>query len=328
MNDLITVIIPVYNVEKYINSTLESICGQTYQNLQILLINDGSTDRSFEKCQEWEKKDSRIKAYTQENQGVAKTRNRGIRLAEGKYVMFLDADDWVEPHMLEILYDLAEADEANVACCLLREETTQETESSQEEEKKNIDFNKYRIIHGKNKTESGLALLAVWGPVCKLYRRDLIKDICFEEYKVAEDLLFNTNVICSEKFEKATLIEYPFYHYMIYQGSAMKQEFQEKYLDAMKVEELCYRKLTEISPEFAEINLIGCSVSRVFEKYAELSPEKKKQYKKEFRVCKKFAKEHKKELLQTKNRHRKISGWLKVYVPDLYLWTLSQRLRG
>ena len=100
----------------------------------------------------------------------------------------------------------------------------------------------------------------MWGLRCKLYRKDLIENIQFEEYKVAEDLLFNTNVVCSEKFERASLIQYPFYHYMIYAGSAMKQEFQDKYLEAMRVEELCYEKLTKISPEFADINLIGCSV--------------------------------------------------------------------
>ena len=148
MNDLITIVVPVYNVEKYLPHTLESICGQTYTNLQILLIDDGSTD------------------------------------------------DWVEADMLESLYRLAEADHADVACCLLREE-------NQLEEKDNCTITERTIIHGKNKTESGLALLTVWGPVCKLYRKDLIENIQFEEYKVAEDLLFNTNVVCSEKFERA-----------------------------------------------------------------------------------------------------------------------------
>ena len=281
MNDLITIVVPVYNVEKYLPHTLESICGQTYTNLQILLIDDGSTDDSLAVCHKWARQDNRIQVYEQENQGVARTRNKGIQLATGKYVMFLDADDWVEADMLESLYRLAEADHADVACCLLREE-------NQLEEKDNCTITERTIIHGKNKTESGLALLTVWGPVCKLYRKDLIENIQFEEYKVAEDLLFNTNVVCSKKFERASLIQYPFYHYMIYAGS----------------------------------------VSRVFEKYAALSPKKKKQYKAEFKYCKKFAREHKNALLQTKDRHRKISGWLKVYIPDFYLWTLSRRMRG
>lgn len=202
MNDLITIVVPVYNVEKYLPHTLESICGQTYTNLQILLIDDGSTDDSLAVCHKWARQDNRIQVYEQENQGVARTRNKGIQLATGKYVMFLDADDWVEADMLESLYRLAEADHADVACCLLREE-------NQLEETDNCTTTERTIIHGKNKTESGLALLTVWGPVCKLYRKDLIENIRFEEYKVAEDLLFNTNVVCSEKFERASLIQYP-----------------------------------------------------------------------------------------------------------------------
>lgn len=324
--DLITVVIPVYNAQKHIDRTLQSICGQTYENLQILLIDDGSADNSLALCREWEKKDKRIRVYTQENSGVSKTRNRGIALAGGKYLMFMDADDWAEPDMIRSLYELAEKDKADVSCCVLCEESVQQAERADitaVHEKA-----KSRIVHGKNKAESGLALLSVWGPVCKLYRTDLIAQMRFEEYEVAEDLLFNTNVICSEQFKRASLIPYPFYHYVIYEGSAMKQEFQEKYLEAMKVEEMCYEKLTKISPEFADINLIGCSVSRVFEKYAALSSKKRKLYKKQFRYAKQFAKEHKEALLHTKNRHRKISGWLKVYVPDLYLQTLAWRMRG
>jgi hypothetical protein len=98
-------------------------------------------------------------------------------------------------------------------------------------------------------------------------------------------------------------------------------------MEAMKVEELCYEKLTAISPRFADINLIGCSVSRVFEKYAALSRKEKKKYRADFRYCKRFAKQHKQALLGTTNRHRKLSGWVKIYVPDLYVWILGIRKR-
>lgn len=326
MTDIITIVIPVYNVEAYIDKTLKSVCGQTYEKLQIILIDDGSTDKSLAICEAWEKRDGRIQIYHQENKGVASARNRGIESAQGKYLMFIDADDWIEPDMLEVLYHMAENDQADVSCCMLREEAALDTEQtgSVTASKKNSS----KMTHGKDKIESGLILLSVWGPVCKLYRMDLIRDIRFEEYKVAEDLLFNTNVICSEKFEKATLIHYPFYHYVIYNGSAMKQGFQEKYIDAMSVEEICYNRLTAISEKFGDINLIGCSVSRVFEKYAALSLKEKKKYRNEFRYCKKFAKRQKRALLCTTDRHRKISGWLKVYVPDLYMWILTLRLRG
>lgn len=320
----ISVILPVYNVEKYIDCSLKSICGQTHQNLEILLIDDGSTDNSLQKCKEWAERDTRIRVYHQKNAGASAARNAGIELATGKYIMFMDADDWIEKRMLEVLYSMAESKHADAACCILQEDSDIPTD-----EQMNVPGreNEAKVTFCENKTESGLALLSVWGPVCKLYRKDVIGDCRFEDYKVAEDLLFNTKVICSEHFERCVLVEYPFYHYIIYPGSAMKQKFQDKYLVAMEVEKKCYDMLTTISDKFADINLIGCAVSRVFEKYAQLSSEERKEYKKDFKYCKRFAKKHKKELLSTSNKHRKISGALKVYVPDLYLLTLIKRYK-
>lgn len=330
--ELLTIVVPIYNVETYLTKTLYSLCNQTYRNLEILLIDDGSSDGSLAICSEWESKDARIKVYTQTNSGVSVARNRGIALATGKYLMFVDADDWIEPDMVEVLYNLAVKYDADVANCILKEETVDETE---------VLFKKYydsematmsrysdvKVTHFDTREESGLALLSVWGPVCKLYRTELVKTVRFDNYKVAEDLLFNTNIILAEGFAKVATIYYPFYHYVIYPGSAMKQEFQQKYLEAMKIEEVCYQKLTTISPKYADINLIGCSVSRVFEKYARLSKEGKKRFKEDFKYCKCFAKEHRRELLGTKNFHRKVSGMLKVYVPDLYIRILSRRYR-
>ena len=108
----------------------------------------------------------------------------------------------------------------------------------------------------------------------------------------------------------------------------MKQKLQQKYLTAMDVEKKCFDMLTSISPKFADINLIGCSVSRVFEKYAQLSKEERMLQKEAFISCKKFAKAHKKELLGGSGMHRKISGALKIYIPDIYLWLLIRRYRN
>lgn len=317
----ISIIVPVYNAEKYLDVALQSICGQTYKNLEIILVDDGSTDKSFEHCQEWEKKDERIIVHHQANAGASAARNKGLELATGKYVMFIDGDDWIEKNMIEVLYTEAERHQANVACCML-----QEDDEIEEEKRFNIcKYAPFDVEYFGNKVDSGLALLTVWGPVCKLYRRDVIDECRFEEYKVAEDLLFNSSVICSEKFHTAVLVKYPFYHYIIYPGSTMKQQFQEKYLTAMKVEKRCYDMLTAISMRFADINLIGCSVSRVFEKYAQLSAEERKTHSAEFKYCKKFAKAHVKQLLGGTNLHRKISGALKVFVPNIYLQMLIKR---
>ena len=269
MTDLISIIVPVYNVENLVEKTLHSICTQTYKNLQILLINAGSTDGSLAICKDWEQKDSRIRVYTQQNSGVAAARNRGMELAEGKYLMFVDADDWIEPKMLETLHELAETYHADVAGCRLQEETPEKQRNT--ELSVNYENAEKKIAHYNTKAESGLALLLVWGVFCKLYRKELVNEIRFEQYKVAEDLLFNTTVICSDGFQSVVTTDYPFYHYVIYPGSAMKQSFQKKYLDSMQVEAQCYEKLSAISEKYTDINLIGCSVIRVFEKYAVLS---------------------------------------------------------
>ena len=102
---LISVIIPVYNVEGFLQQCLESIVQQTYFNWEVVLINDGSPDESGEICKEWAKRDQRFRYYTQENKGLGPTRNRGVLLAAGEYVVFIDSDDWVEKTFLQALYD-------------------------------------------------------------------------------------------------------------------------------------------------------------------------------------------------------------------------------
>ena len=96
MKDLISVIVPVYNVEKYLNKCLDSIISQTYTNLEIILIDDGSTDNCGKICDEYASKDKRIKVIHKENAGVSSARNYGIQCATGDWIMFVDSDDWIE----------------------------------------------------------------------------------------------------------------------------------------------------------------------------------------------------------------------------------------
>lgn len=95
----ISVIIPVYNVEKYLNQCIDSIIGQTYQDLEIILINDGSTDKSGSICDAYAQRDKRIKVIHKQNEGQASARNHGLSVATGDYISFIDSDDWIEPHM-------------------------------------------------------------------------------------------------------------------------------------------------------------------------------------------------------------------------------------
>lgn len=108
MNDLISIVIPVYNTSKYLKQCLDSVINQSYNNLQIILVDDQSTDNSLEICRAYEKKDKRIEVITKINEGLGLTRNAGLKLVRGKYVAFLDSDDWFEINHIENLYELIE----------------------------------------------------------------------------------------------------------------------------------------------------------------------------------------------------------------------------
>lgn len=117
MQTLVSVIIPVYNSIAYLAQTLDSVCAQTCSNLEILLIDDGSTDGSGAVCDSYAKRDSRIRVVHQHNAGLTAAWKRGVSLAEGEYVGFVDSDDWIEPEMYETLYQSARKEEADIVCC-------------------------------------------------------------------------------------------------------------------------------------------------------------------------------------------------------------------
>ena len=103
-NELISIVVPIYNVEKYLRMCLDSILDQTYEHFECLLINDGSPDNSAEICREYVEKDARFRYFEKENGGLASARNLGIKYSKGKYISFIDSDDWVEPDYLEVLH--------------------------------------------------------------------------------------------------------------------------------------------------------------------------------------------------------------------------------
>lgn len=112
---LISIIIPVYNVERYLRECIDSIIAQTYKNLEIILVDDGSSDKSGEICDEYSKKDSRIKVIYKKNGGLSDARNVALDIAKGDYIGFIDSDDYIEKDMFQILYNLAEEYNAEIS---------------------------------------------------------------------------------------------------------------------------------------------------------------------------------------------------------------------
>lgn len=117
---LISIIVPVYMAEKYLNRCIESILCQTYKNFELILVDDGSPDTSGDLCDYWAGQDSRVKVIHKENGGASSARNCGLKIAKGKYIAFVDSDDWLEPNMYEQLYKLLEENKAQMAICGMR----------------------------------------------------------------------------------------------------------------------------------------------------------------------------------------------------------------
>ena len=114
MKKLVSIIVPVFNVEKYLRQCLDSILGQTFNQFEVIIVNDGSTDNSGAICQEYEARDNRIVYLEKENEGVSEARNLGLDFATSEYIIFIDSDDWIEPTYVEVLYEKIEEYQADI----------------------------------------------------------------------------------------------------------------------------------------------------------------------------------------------------------------------
>ena len=123
MNPSISIIIPVYNVESYLERCVDSVLAQTFEDFEVILVNDGSTDNSPEICDEYLTVDNRIKIIHKDNGGLSSARNSGLDIAKGRYIMFVDSDDWIERNMCQLLYDRIVNTECEMICCELFYET-------------------------------------------------------------------------------------------------------------------------------------------------------------------------------------------------------------
>ncbi len=189
--ELVSIIVPVYNVEKYIDECIESLVNQTYKEVEIILIDDGSKDSSANIMDEWARKDSRISAYHYENGGVSVARNRGIEKAKGKYVFFVDSDDFAEIDAVETMIKEAEVNRLDLAIF-------NNYKAGEHERVKNEKYSKLRgIFTGKEffnnavKEMNSFLLNIPWN---KLYRLDIIKENGIEfnkDFKLGEDFIFN-----------------------------------------------------------------------------------------------------------------------------------------
>ena len=232
MTEKITVIVPVYNVENYLEKCLDSLINQTYKNLEIIVINDGSTDNSGEICQEYAQKDNRIVYIEKENGGQSEARNMGLDRMTGSYVTFVDSDDWIELDYVEILYKKITEYQADIA--VGNYYSFNETEgmyyfhifgdSYHEKVYDNVSI--FENLYESQEMKS-FALISVWG---KLYKADLVKHLRFDIGKLGEDGYLNQKIYLLA--EKTIYLNKGLYAYRQREGSSSRI-WTEKWMHAL-----------------------------------------------------------------------------------------------
>ena len=211
----VSVIVPVYNVEKYLKRCLDSLVNQTLSDIEIICVNDGSTDGSAQILEEYAQKDNRIKVITQINSGVSEARNVGIKQATGEFIGYVDPDDFIEPVFYEKLYNSAVENNCDIACASVIRENNKK-------KKVLIKYDK-QIIAKNVKEKFELAHIPehcyIWN---KIYRREKLisSGINFRREMVYEDMIYSPDVV--EELDDMVVVPDVWYHYWNNDGSIVK----------------------------------------------------------------------------------------------------------
>lgn len=285
MEEKISIIVPVYKVEKYLNKCVDSLICQTYQNLEIILVDDGSPDNCPKICDEYAKKDSRVKVVHKENGGLSDARNAGMKEITGEYVSFIDSDDYVSIDFFESLFNVMNKTQSDIVECSVlkvyegRENDRSETNSNTEEVKV---FNTEDAL--KNLILDVLFRQHVWN---KLYKASVVKDILFEKGKLNEDEFWTYQVFGNAK--KVARYEKSMYFYLQRQGSIMANGYSLKRLDGLEAkfnrQKYIDKKFPSVS-QCAKINFYG---SCIFSGQATLKYMKNPEKKQAMKIIKRYA---------------------------------------
>ena len=285
----ISVIVPVYNVEKYLARCVDSILAQTYENLEVILVDDGATDRSGLICDEFASKDSRVKVIHKKNGGLSSARNAGLETAAGEYIAFVDSDDWIEPdayaHMMQLMkkhqvklvcggrYDVSgKTGERKVGLCPKREE----------------------VISGEELAGRIFLWAGCDSSACdKLYHRSLLEHFRYPEGKVCEDVPVTYKIVLQA--ERVAMSDRPFYNYYHRAGSiSMASAITEKTFHFSQHTEVIYPYIRDHHPAIAAQAryLRVRSLSHILLLLEQSEAEVRQQFAAEYRHARKELKKH------------------------------------
>lgn len=240
MNKTITVIIPVYNAQDYLDRCLASVAGQSCENLEVLLVDDGSKDNSAKICRRWCERDARFRLISQENRGVSAARNTGLTQAAGEYIAFVDADDWILPDMLEKQLACLQGENSDMVLGGFRTVRTEASEktipekAAKDPDRRNVttvsagEYASDWLLAGNNRCWS------------VLYRKQAIGPVRFQEgLTIGEDLLFLMELL--PRLQRVSIMEDRDYCYYINEKGAMLSRFKEQYMDQLR----CWQQAEE-----------------------------------------------------------------------------------
>ena len=229
MTTLITIIVPVYNIEKYLSDCIESLVNQTYKNVEIILVDDGSKDGSVEICDRAALNDSRVKVLHKQNGGLSSARNAGLKAATGDYIMFVDGDDYLSLNAVEFLIDLIKENPVD-----LIQFDYLETEKEYSQNIDNDIFVPEIIANTKEMFEKLYAIGGAAASACtKFYKRELFKNLSFCEGIIHEDEYFTTRLL--QNVKNVMYIGNKLYYYVMRQNSIVKSGFSPKRFDSLLV---------------------------------------------------------------------------------------------
>lgn len=230
-NPLISVIVPIYNVERYLRTCIDSIVNQTYSNLEIILVDDGSPDKCPELCDEYAENDNRVKVIHQKNGGLAHARNVGLENSSGKYVLFVDSDDFIACESIEYLYKGLVKQKADISIgsftsfCDGKHVSCSVDYVDYVDMRRDECFERYASIDAK----TSMPLITAWN---KLYKKDLFNGVKYPEGKLYEDAFTTYRVL--DKARRVVVTPMILYFYRLNPQSILGQPFKEKHFEMVE----------------------------------------------------------------------------------------------
>jgi len=254
---LISVIVPVYNVAQYLEKSIASIQQQTYQNLEIILVDDGATDESGRLCEQIAEQDERVLVYHKENEGLSQARNDGLKQAHGDYVIFIDSDDYIHPEMIASLYQQLVKEDADVSSCGVMN-VYANSESPQTENQDD-----YFICDTEIFLREYLIGEKIPGTICnKLIKKEIAAQLTFPKGLIYEDAYYHFDLIKVAK--KYVVNTKPYYYYFHRGDSITTKPYTEKDLAYIDIYQKFYTEIVKEYPNLTEVAFFRLAYAHFF----------------------------------------------------------------